>query len=388
MFKANKDKILILVPNETARGGITNYYSVLRKYFGENIIYVRRGAKNFPYHKSLIEESLRLIIDFQKVLYYLLVYNIGLVQTTTSFSSRSILRDAVYIMLAKLLRKKVIVFYRGWDSLYANQASQKILFKKVFMTTNASIVLSQYQMNKLLKWGYTGKIFIESTLVDDDDVFSSINPTSIISKVNARNETDDYENKLLYLGRLEKTKGIFELIEGFRKLSKIYPLKLTIAGDGTAEHELKKVVSDYGLTNVQFVGFIEGINKIQVYSDADIFILPSYSEGMPNAVIEAMAFGLPVLTTPVGGLVDFFQDGINGYFIQKKNSDSIVEGYNKIIRSRALFLEIALNNHRQAISKFMASDVAKRNEEIFKEILNLDDRQTLLKKRMTIKYNF
>lgn len=365
----NPPNVLILIPNKTARGGITNYYYTLKKHFGKNIVFLQRGAKNYPFRSNFMVETTRLVYDYFSFVNSLLLYKIQIVQTTTSFSRNSIQRDAIFILLAKLFKKKVIVFYRGWDAPYAESVYRSVLFKKVFLKVDAAIVLSKYQRSKLLEWGFVKQIYTETTLIDND-LIKNINPLVISNKF--AKPGINPTTKLLFLARIERSKGLFELLEAVKTISEKHLVELTIAGDGKSEDELKTMISDYKLTNVNFIGFVEKKAKIKAYMDADVYILPSYSEGMPNSILEAMGFGLPILTTPVGGLVDFFEDGVNGFFIKIKSSESIVEKCCALIESEDLRHRIALTNHDFAINHFLASDVAKRNENIFRDVLSIN----------------
>ena len=359
------NKILIVVPAATAKGGISNYYQVMRKYFNNQIVYVTRGSRNYPHQKFVLIELMRLIKDYLYFVIRLFDFRIKLVQTSTALGEKSVKRDGLYILLSKLFNKKVIVFYRGWDINYENKINNFFIFRKIFLKTSASIVLSRYQY-EWLQGRKVQKIYKGTTSVDD----------VMIDKINNEVITDKYSDttnrkiNLLFLARLEKEKGIFELIDAFNNLTDSLKYNLIIAGSGRAEDKVRRKVDEYKMPNVTFEGFVENEKKIAVYTRADLYIFPSYTEGMPNSVLEAMAFGLPVLTTKVGGLVDFFEEGKNGFYLEKYSSDSIVEKTNNIVINKELMLEIALNNHRYAKEHFLASEVSKRNMEIFNEVIN------------------
>lgn len=106
------------------------------------------------------------------------------------------------------------------------------------------------------------------------------------------------------LGRLEAVKNHMILLEGFRKLTEKYPCqKLQIVGDGSYRLKLEGYVKQENLEkNVTFTGTVSNVENI--YEKADVFVLVSRSEGLPMSVLEAMASGLPVITTDVGGLPD------------------------------------------------------------------------------------
>jgi len=107
-------------------------------------------------------------------------------------------------------------------------------------------------------------------------------------------------------------------------------------------------------------GYISGKEKYELLASSDVFLFPSYSEGMPNAVLEAMAIGLPIITTKVGGLNDFFENGKMGYVLDFKSVDSIVEKIEINIKYTAKAKKIGLYNTHFAREHFKASNVANK----------------------------
>jgi glycosyltransferase involved in cell wall biosynthesis len=359
------DKVIIIVPAITAKGGISNYYQIMENYFLDNVIYMYRGARNYPYKSGFLSELKRLVKDYSIYFRYLMNPEVKLIQTTTALGRNAVLRDAIFIILAKIMKKKTIVFYRGWDMLYEKKVSRSKIFNNIFLKVDASIVLSQYQ-KKWLEEREAGNIYIGTTVVDDQ-MLELINPESIIKKLS---DISQRKIKLIFLARLEKAKGIFELIDAFIKLNESGRFELIIVGSGTVEDEVKMLALNLKLNNIEFKGFLTGKDKINSFEISDIYIFPSYTEGMPNSVLEAMAMGLPVLTTKVGGLVDFFEEGKNGLYIEKFSSESIVSKINQLAENLDNILEMALYNHKYAIDNFLASNVAKGNEEIFEQVIN------------------
>lgn len=361
------NKILILIPANNARGGITNYYKILKKYFSNKVVYQYRGARNFPYRKGALHEYIRLFNDFAIFIVKLFDSNLKVIQTTTSLNPNAVKRDAVFILLAKLFKKKVIVFFRGWDLDYAEKIQESKLLKKIYFKADACIVLTRYAKTSLGKWGYKKKIYFGSTAVEDEMV-SNLDKEKLFVKYENTKRTIN----LLFLARIEKGKGIYELIESFEILNSKYEnFHLTIAGDGTEELKLKEYVETKRLSKVDFKGFVSGSSKVQLFSESHLFIFPSYTEGMPTSVLEAMAFGLPVVTTEVGALIDFFKNGQNGYMSKlPPNPSKIVSDIEHLILDKRLMKQISLNNYLYAKKHFLASQVAINNEEIFQEILN------------------
>lgn len=123
------------------------------------------------------------------------------------------------------------------------------------------------------------------------------------------------EYDLVFAARLEKNKGIYELLQAISKVKIQMPnIRLLIIGAGPELENLKLETKNYKLeTNVYFSGWLEGPEDVaRAYSSTKCFINPSYNEGGPRVVLEAMACGLPVITTPVGLMHDIIHDGQNG----------------------------------------------------------------------------
>lgn len=364
---AKKKHILILVPSFTAIGGITNYYRVLESLFTIKLIYFIRGARTWPVKKGFLNELLRILRDNFLFVKTLLLRPVSLVVTNTAFSSLSVMRDGIFIFIAKGFRKKVIIFIRGWDRDFESLIENKYLkiFKWFYFRADAFIVLAVYEKNKLIQWGYSKKIFLETTVVDDKLV-ETLSEREILLKYN------NYENlNLLFLSRVEISKGIYETLDAFKLIQdKFKHVTITIAGDGFELPKLIQKVKNESISNVFFTGHISGKEKIHAFKKAHIFIFPSYSEGMPNAVLEAMAFGLPVVTRNVGGLVDFFENGEHGFITNSRSPQVFKTLIENLIDNQELLEKIAITNYKLAQERFIASKVIKRIESVYLEVLN------------------
>jgi glycosyltransferase involved in cell wall biosynthesis len=369
MTVTEKDSVLILVPGAAARGGITNYYHALKPLFTLPVTYFERGARTWPVRKNALYEFSRIFRDGWKFYKLLRKNRFSLVQTTTSFSSLAILRDSVFIIIARLFKCRVIVFFRGWDEKFVSEIEKYALwlFKAIYFKADALIDLSKKNIERLKGWGYEKAIFLETTVVSKE-LIQDISEDYLQHKYNPANRQ---LNTLLYLARIETTKGIYEAIGSFRILQVKYPyLKLIIAGDGREEELVKDFVARNSIDNITFIGFVEGYIKRKVFMEADVYLFPSYFEGMPTSVLEAMAFGLPVITTNVGGLSDFFVNGIFGFITEENQSEIMAEMIERLINDPILAGKISLNNVSYARNHFLSDVVVKRIESIYNAVIN------------------
>jgi len=353
---------LVCVPR-TNDGGGANYFNSLKYLLSPNVVYFYRGKPGWPVSRGFIHELFRLINDYISYIYILLRWNYKIVHINTFFGGKGIYRDAIFIIIAKLLQKKIIVFFRGWDWNFSAKKNSRLLrfIKNIFLKSDALIVLSSDEKRQLRFWGYNNYIFSETTTVDEN-LIKEITIDDIKNKYDRASDL-----KLLFLSRIHKEKGIYETIDAFQKLvrNKFPNLQLIIAGQGPEHENIKRYIANSELDNIKLIGFVSGEEKKRVFQNAHIFLFPSFSEGMPNAVLEAFAFGLPVVATKVGGLKDIFKDRVNGFFVEIKNADDLEEKLNMLISNPALMREIAANNYNYARNKFISSVVAKRLEKIY-----------------------
>lgn len=134
--------------------------------------------------------------------------------------------------------------------------------------------------------------------------------------------------RILYLGRLAADKGLAELVKAAKHLhDNGFSFKLTIVGNGEFSSCLSQKVMDMHLQDVITLEgpVFDNDVKANYYKQADLYVLPTYHEGFPRTLYEAMIFGTPIITTLVGGIPALMEDGVNCKRIEPRSVDSIVE---------------------------------------------------------------
>jgi glycosyltransferase involved in cell wall biosynthesis len=147
------------------------------------------------------------------------------------------------------------------------------------------------------------------------------------NKARTRLEFGD-KTVLMFVGRISFDKGIYELLEAVKTIKKTHPnrIKLCFVGSIIPEEKMKldNKTTQLGITEeIKIYGPQD--NVVPYYSAADIFVLPSYHEGLPLALLEAMSTGLPVIVSSVGAMTDVVIDGENGFIIKPKDVNALVE---------------------------------------------------------------
>ena len=351
-------KILLIRPFKSD-GGVGNYYDKIKTHFKNDVRFFYTGER-----KRNTIPFLRMIRDYLFFTIEVARNDYDLIHVNPSLRFNAVIRDGIFLLLSKLFRKKTLVFFRGWDDEFENIIRKRYskLFGLVFFSADAIIVLASRFKTTLQEMGYTRPIFIETTLVPDE-VFGS-------NKINQLNNGAPGRLNILFLSRIEKYKGVYEALEAFIILKKRYAyITMTLAGDGSELKAVKEFMENRNVADVKIAGWLDGEKKMEAYENADIFLFPSYAEGMPNSLLEAMAYGLPVITKPVGGIKDFFRNGEMGYFIEGTDHEKIVEVCEMLIKDSKRRSDIGKFNREYAKENFIASNVCRRLETIYDKIV-------------------
>lgn len=351
-----KRTILILTPDLSKPGGIANYFSVIKNNFNLPVDYFTRGSRADS--KGPLSALLQYFIDYYNFVKTLREHQYSLIHINTSLALEGVVRDAVFIFLAKaFFKKKIFVFFRGWDKKAEKSRGLLLVLKKIIFKADIIAVLGEEFKTKLTKWGYSGEIRLLTT-VAAPDLFDN----------NIKIKRD--ENLLIFVSRLSKEKGIDLLLKIFSRLKNIRPnLRLIIAGDGEDREFFVELVRTMGLPDVEFPGFVIGIAKKKIYHQGSIFIFPSLGEGMPNALLEAMASGLPIVCSDtVGGVVDLFKQGEMGYMVHDRDIESFCQVIERLLDSELERNIIGAFNKKYAEENFSVNRVVSDLESIYFEL--------------------
>lgn len=202
----------------------------------------------------------------------------------------SAIRKCMFMWWAKIWNKKTIVHFHSFSSDTTIRSKYSTIYRYLFSKADSVLVLSNYWKNEI------------------NDIFSLGDKVKILFNPcpgKFSNVQYKKKNNILYAGTINVRKGYTDLIIAFSRISNKYPnWNLIFAGNGEIEKG-KQLVKKLGIeSQVCFLGWVNGEAKDKAFKEASIFCLPSYAEGFPMAVLDAWAYGLPVVSTPVGGLPD------------------------------------------------------------------------------------
>lgn len=349
-------KILVNGPGKKLKnlGGVANHIWGLKNYWSYNVRYNATGNRS-PKHPG--RGRWWLLWDVPKFILKLIIWRPDFVWVNPSISANALRRDFLFMRIATIFNVRSVVFIHGFN-LNNFENMNKQWLKSNLNSAAFIMVLAEDFRKRLRDIGVKVPIELTSTKVED----------SLIDNFNPATKEYASSNTLLYLARVEKEKGIYETIDTYAILKEEFPnLKLQISGDGGELEATKKYVYDRGLKDITFTGVIRGNEIVKAYKNALVLLLPSHGEGMPTNVLEAMSFGLPVATRPVGGLADFFEDGRMGVMTDSLSEHVFAKKLTPLILDRCKAAEIGHYNAMYAKEHFFASKVASQVESFFEK---------------------
>lgn len=167
--------------------------------------------------------------------------------------------------------------------------------------------------------------------------------------------------------RLVPVKGIFDLVAAFAEVQRSFPgCHLVFAGDGPLRVALAERIAELGLQDcVTMLGHVDPVAPF--LQALDVFVLPSHNEGMGRVVVEAMASGLPIVATRIGGLPDLVEEGVNGHLAAPKQPQELAQALLKLLPHRELCQQMGQASLRRA-PEFSAQVMYDRLEELYAEL--------------------
>lgn len=257
--------------------------------------------------------------------------------------------------IAMKLKIPYIVSLRGSDVPFYNKRFEKLdklvfkkLSKKIWKNSVATVTNSSGLEELALESSPKQKIEI---------IYNGVNTEKFKP---LKKEKTNKKTVLISTGRLIERKGYQYLIPALKGLN---DFELQLIGDGNLTNELKKMAKK-NKVNVEFLGKKEHKDVINYLQKADIFILPSKNEGMSNSTLEAMACGLPIITTDTGGSKELIKN--NGFIIEKESAESIKQTLKKYEQNKTLIKKHGKNS-REIAQKMSWENMAKKYLELYKK---------------------
>lgn len=267
------------------------------------------------------------------------------------------------MLTAKLLRKKVILIFGGLD-LASVKAENRYLAIPIALIMSINLILCNkiilYSKCLISSWKmdrYKEKIIIATRHFIDLELFKETTP------INNRN------NLIGYVGRFSDEKGVVNFMESIPLSIKLNEkLRFELIGAGRLLDDLEKNIKHNELIKkVEIIDWVPHNDLPKYLNEIKLIVIPSYTEGLPNLMLEAMACGTPILSTPVGAIADIIKDGETGFIMENNSPECIAENVIRALEHPDLEL-IAEVGRRFVEENFTFESTVARWKEVLEEI--------------------
>lgn len=267
-------------------------------------------------------------------------------------------RCKLFINFAKKCGKNVILHEHAADFVeYYNEADDKQAITDTLQKCDALIVLSQ-------SW----KEYFASIGMDDAKIHvlnNIVSPPELLPEKHVA----DGKLHLMYMGEISKRKGGFDLLQAIADNKDYFKDKLILRmGGNEVDGDIKTFIKEHDLESfVTYEGWIAGQKKIDCLNWEDLYILPSYNEGLPIAILEAMAYSHPVISTPVGGIPEVIETGKNGMLVLPGDTKAIADAIKYYIENHDA-IGVHGKNAYQVVQDFFPEKVFGDLKKIYEKV--------------------
>lgn len=348
-------KVLVVATSRKTRGGIT---SVVKAH--------ETGEQWKEFHCKWVETH-RDGPKWRKVLYFLRAYLeffllvpfCDIVHIHVA-SYSSLKRKMYFLKLAKLWCKKTIAHF--------HPHKPEVIFEK---TTQLEYIYFFTHVDKIIVLSPQWQRWLKEALHITKNVQYIYNPCPVVNSI-----APDYSSKyILFAGTLYKRKGFDTLIQAFARIACKYPdWKVVLAGNPKTENDaelMRSLPEALGIKGqIEFPGWVVGTNKEKLFRNASIFCLASRAEGFPMAVLDAWAYGVPVVCTPAGGLPDIVRDGENVLMFEYGDVEKLSELLDRMMSDENLRKRISKASLELARTTFNVENINKQVANLYKSLIN------------------
>jgi len=334
-MKSAEQKILklgLVGPVPPPYGGMANQFNQLKQLLTDDGVKVYPVATNPPYPKRWMGKLKGLRAVFRLLPYLVNIWKLaGQVDVIHVFSNSGWswqLFSAPVLWLAAIRKTPVIINYRGGEA--QQYFEQSITVVRPSMKRAKRIVVPS---------GYLAAVF-QKFKIDDVIVIPNI-----INLERFKPKQHQKGHHLIITRNLEAIYGIETAIQALKLIKTDYPdVRMTIAGSGQQKEHLQQRVKALGLEeNVYFTGKLTPDEVVKLYQEADVMLNPTTVDNMPNSVLEALACGVPVVTTNVGGIPFIVEDGKTALWVEVGDFDMMAKKVMALFKDESLYQRLVLN---------------------------------------------
>jgi glycosyltransferase involved in cell wall biosynthesis len=317
----NRPVVLLLGPHRAAVSGVSTHLNLLiDSTLGDDYEVVHFQVGSEGRDEGAIGKVLRLLVSPFFLAASIIFRHVSIVHINTSLNRKAYWRDLAYLFVSKALGARVLYQVHGGDlprKFFANRPALTSFLRWTLGVPDLVVVLAQVELSAYREFIPKQQVVALPNGID-------CRPFSGVPTVRS---DPTHPLQIVYVGRIAREKGLYETLQGLRLAHELgVDARLVIGGSGAEEPRLRRYAQALGIANrVVFVGPVFGNDKVKLLSGADVMVLPSYSEGLPYALLESMAAGVPVIATPVGAIPDVVSHDIHGFLVPPRDGKAIAE---------------------------------------------------------------
>ena len=279
-------------------------------------------------------------------------------------SGASLARKAVAVAIAVANRVPVVLHVHAHSGALFNGStsvlsrSQRHVFRWTLESADTVVALTPAWERRLAE---RGRIRRSRVVANVPDIPLPAKPRS-----------STHKSLILFLGHLYRHKGVYELLEAFTRLKVERPdLKLVLAGEGPEAQDLSLRAKQLGVKGaVQLPGWVDTAEKEALLAEAACLVLPSFSEGLPLVLLEAMHAGVPVVATTVGGIPETVEDSREALLVHPNDVSALSDALARLVDDQAFAASLGENARARALTEFTPGVFAVRIGDIYREVLS------------------
>jgi len=313
--------VLMLGPARTAVSGVSTHVNLLMEsHLGDEFDMVHFQVGSEGRDEGVPGKVLRLLASPFLLAAAIVFRHASIVHVNTSMNPGAYLRDLAYLFVARMLGARVVYQVHGGtlpEEFFAKSRLATGFLRWTLNLPDRVVVLAQSELASYRRFVPRQDVRVLPNGID-------VRPFAALPTVRS---SPDAPLQLVYIGRIAREKGLYETLQGMRLAHELgVDSCLVVAGGGTEEPRLRRYAQALGIApRVCFVGPVFGADKVKLLAGADAMMLASYGEGLPYALLESMAAGIPVIATPVGAIPDVVTDGIHGFLVPPRDGKAIAE---------------------------------------------------------------
>ena len=355
----NRPVVLILGPSREAMSGVTTHLNgLLGSRLGTRFRLVHFQVGSEGRREGLAARLLRLVASPFVLAAAILRWDARVVHVNTSLNAKAYWRDLVYVLVARLCGARVLYQVHGGElQRFTESRFFSGFVRRAARWPDVLVVLSRQELEAFRRLAPGRAMETVPNGIDCEPYRRYSRPAP----------EPEAALRLIYVGRLAPAKGLLETVEAVRLAkSRGIAVRLVIAGAGPEEAGLRQYVRDAGLArDVAFVGPAYEDHKARLLAQADVFVLASYSEGLPYSLLEAMAAGVVPIATPVGGIPDAVKSGEHGLLVEPRDAEAIAEAIAALAADRAQLARMSATCRKRIAAAYSIERVAKDFSELY-----------------------